>query len=165
MPSPYAKRTRIVKALNAKAPMDEIVVCGWVRTKRDSRDFSFLEINDGSCLANIQCIIDGKIPTYSLLDLISTGAAVKVTGKLVESPGKGQKWEVQAGEIAVIGTADTEDYPLQKKRHTDEFLRSIAHLRARTNKYGAMFRIRSEATFAIHEYFREEGFFMFIPLF
>jgi asparaginyl-tRNA synthetase len=152
------KRMRIEQALHAEQGSDSVVVCGWVRTKRDSREFSFLEINDGSCLKNIQAIVDRGIPGYELLDSVGTGAAVKVTGALVESPGKGQKWEVKAAELSVIGEAAPE-FPLQKKRHSDEFLRSIAHLRARTNKYGAMFRIRSELSFAVHNYFREQGFF------
>ena len=135
-------RTRIKDALNACDSQDEIVIKGWVRTKRDAKGFSFLEINDGSCLQNLQVVVDGDIPTYAVLEKIGTGAAVKVRGSLVESPGKGQKWEVQAREVELIGYADPKTYPLQKKRHSDEFLRTIAHLRPRTNKYGAINRIR-----------------------
>jgi len=153
------KRCRVHQALTSKSPLDQIVVKGWVRTKRDAKGFSFLEINDGSCLKNIQVIIDEAVPTYSVLQAVTTGAAVAVKGALVESPGKGQQWEIQAREIALIGGSDGADYPLQKKRHSDEFLRSIAHLRPRTNKYGAIFRIRSESAFAVHSYFREKGFY------
>ena len=130
---------------------------GWVRTKRDAKEFSFIELNDGSCLANIQVIADTDLDNYAILRHITTGAAIRVRGNLVESPGKGQKWEIRAVAIDVIGVAP-EDYPLQKKRHSDEFLRTIAHLRPRTNKYGAMFRIRSRLAHAIHSFFQERGF-------
>ena len=152
------KRMRVRQALGAEAGMEEITLCGWVRTKRDSKGFSFLEINDGSCLKNIQAIVDADVPGYEVMPEINTGASVKVTGKLVESPGKGQKWEVQATGIEMIGAADPETFPLQKKRHSDEFLRSIAHLRPRSNKYGAITRIRSELSYAIHAFFKDKGF-------
>jgi asparaginyl-tRNA synthetase len=138
--------------------MEHILVKGWVRTKRDAKGFSFLEVNDGSCLKNIQVIADEKIPGYDAVKHITTGSAVSVEGNLVESPGKGQKWEIQAITVTLIGEADAETYPLQKKRHSDEFLRTIAHLRPRTNKYGAIFRIRSESAFAFHQFFHERGF-------
>ncbi|GFM36395.1 asparagine--tRNA ligase [Desulfovibrio psychrotolerans] len=153
------QRTPIAEALNAQQAQARITVCGWVRTRRDSKGFSFLEINDGSCLMNIQVIIDETVPTYGIIKDVSTGASVQVTGELVESPGKGQKWEVRCTELTLFGTADPETFPLQKKRHSDEFLRTIAHLRPRTNKYGAAFRIRSEAAFAVHSFFRDRGFF------
>lgn len=153
------QRTRISQALAATGSKSGITVCGWVRTRRDSKGFSFLEINDGSCLANIQCIVDEGTPAFDAMGEANTGAAVMVKGELVESPGKGQRWEVRARELTVYGLADQETFPLQKKRHSDEFLRSIAHLRSRTNKYGAAFRIRAEAAHAVHEYFREEGFY------
>ncbi len=153
------KRTKVVEALNADGPMSEIVIKGWVRTKRDSKGFSFLEINDGSCLKNIQAVVDHTPEIVKTLEFIGTGACVAVGGELVESPGKGQKWEVKASEITLLGEADQETFPLQKKRHSDEFLRTIAHLRPRTNKFGAMFRIRSELAQAIHQYFKERGFF------
>ena len=159
MPSEFSRRVPVASALAATAPQDPILVCGWVRTRRDSKELAFLELNDGSCLANIQVIIDADSPAHAALDPVSTGAAVAVTGKLVESPGKGQKWEIQAQSLTLLGPADPETFPLQKKRHSDEFLRTIAHLRPRTNKFGAIFRIRSEAAFAVHEYFREHGFF------
>ncbi|GAK60450.1 asparaginyl-tRNA synthetase [Candidatus Vecturithrix granuli] len=153
-----SERIRIKDALQSAAPLDRIVIKGWVRTKRDAKGFSFLEVNDGSCLTNIQIIIDEKAAGFDELKLIHTGAAVAVIGKLAESPGKGQKWEVHATELQLVGAADPETYPLQKKRHSDEFLRTIAHLRPRTNKYGAIFRIRSESAFAIHQFFHERGF-------
>ncbi len=153
------KHTRIVHALAATQPQDDICLCGWVRTRRDSKGFSFLEINDGSCLGNIQCIVDEGTDAYGQMGEANTGAALCVRGALVESPGKGQRWEVRASTITLYGLAEQSTFPLQKKRHSDEFLRSIAHLRARTNKYGAAFRIRSEAAMAIHDYFAGNGFY------
>ncbi|KAB1440386.1 asparagine--tRNA ligase [Pseudodesulfovibrio senegalensis] len=153
------QRTKIKDALAATQAMDEIVIKGWVRTKRDSKGFSFVEINDGSCLQNIQAIVDHTPEIEATLADVGTGAAVGITGSLVESPGKGQKWEVRGTAIELIGTADQETFPLQKKRHTDEFLRGIAHLRPRTNKYGAMFRIRSALAQGVHKFFAERGFF------
>lgn len=151
------KRTRVYDALNSESAMQELVIKGWVRTKRDSKGFSFLEINDGSCLKNIQVVIDHTPEIEAVLENVGTGASVAITGELVESPGKGQKWEVRGKGIEMLGFADPETFPLQKKRHTDEFLRSIAHLRPRTNKYGAMFRIRSELSWAVHQFFHEKG--------
>lgn len=153
------ERTRVVQALRSTAPVDDIQIKGWVRTKRDSKQFTFLEVNDGSCLKNIQVIVESDVPSYSELERINTGASVRVEGRLVESPGKGQKWEIQAKEIELIGPADAESYPLQKKRHSDEFLRTIAQLRPRTNKYGALYRIRAELAQAIHRFFHERGFY------
>jgi asparaginyl-tRNA synthetase len=138
--------------------MAEILLRGWVRTRREGKGFWFVELNDGSCLSNIQVVVDEGVPGGENMHRVGTGAALEVEGELVESPGKGQKWEVKAGRVALIGEADPETYPLQKKRHSDEFLRQIAHLRPRTNKYGAMFRIRSEMSYAVHEFFRERGF-------
>jgi asparaginyl-tRNA synthetase len=152
------RRTRVNDALNSQAPMGQILVKGWVRTRRDAKGVSFLEINDGSSLNNLQAVIAESALADGSLTGVSTGAAVEVEGALVESPGKGQRWEVQAGQVRLVGAADQETYPLQKKRHTDEFLRSIAHLRPRTNKYGALFRIRSESAFAVHTFFRNRGF-------
>ena len=151
------KRSKIVELLRTDAPESAVLVKGWVRTRRDSKGFSFLEINDGSCLKNIQIIADADIDDYPAVRDLSTGAAVAVTGSLVASPGGGQRWEIQAKTLEVLGRAP-ESYPLQKKRHSDEFLRTIAHLRPRTNKYGAAFRIRSELSFAVHKFFKERGF-------
>ncbi|MCA1986145.1 MAG: asparagine--tRNA ligase, partial [Desulfovibrio sp.] len=143
--------------LDGESPVSSILVRGWVRTRRDAKGFSFLELNDGSCLANLQCVVDEAVPGAQRLKEILTGAAVAVQGDLVPSPAKGQRWELKATSLELIGPAP-EEYPLQKKRHSDEFLRSIAHLRPRTNKFGALFRIRSEASFAVHEFFRTQGF-------
>jgi asparaginyl-tRNA synthetase len=153
------RRTRIVDALGSQAAVEHILVKGWVRTRRDAKGLSFLEINDGSSLRNLQIIVDEASAAYASLTLVMTGAAVEVEGTLVASLGQGQQWEVRATSLQVLGTADPETYPLQKKRHTDEFLRTIAHLRPRTNKYGALFRIRSESAFAVHQFFRERGFY------
>jgi asparaginyl-tRNA synthetase len=153
------RRTRVIDALNSQAPMQQILVKGWVRTRRDAKGVSFLEVNDGSSLNNLQVVIDESALVDGSLTGVSTGAAVEVEGALVESPGKGQRWEAQATHVRLLGAADPETYALQKKRHTDEFLRSIAHLRPRTNKYGALFRIRSESAFAVHSFFRNRGFY------
>jgi asparaginyl-tRNA synthetase len=152
-----AKRIKINDLLGSQEAVDEVVVKGWVRTRRDSKGFSFIEVNDGSCLKNIQVIADDSLGNYADIARLTTGSAIAVTGSLVESPGGGQKWEVRAKDVEIISIAP-EDYPLQKKRHSDEFLRTIAHLRPRTNKYGAAFRIRSELSYAIHKFFRDRGF-------
>ncbi|MCF8104673.1 MAG: asparagine--tRNA ligase [Desulfohalobiaceae bacterium] len=152
-------RTTVAEALAARQSLENIFIQGWIRTKRDSKGFSFLEINDGSCLKNLQVIVDQKVPGYKQVQELGTGASVSVSGRHVESPGKGQNWELQADRVEVLGAADPETYPLQKKRHSDEFLRSIAQLRPRTNKYGAMARIRSELSFAFHHYFHEHGYY------
>jgi asparaginyl-tRNA synthetase len=151
------KRTRIINLLKSEVPIDSVLVKGWVRTRRDAKHFSFIEINDGSCLPNLQVIADQRIDNYADIQHLTTGSAVAVTGKLTESRGSGQRWEIHAEGIEVLSLAP-ENYPLQKKRHSDEFLRTIAHLRPRTNKYGAVFRIRSELSYAIHTYFRDRGF-------
>lgn len=146
-------------ALAAEAPQEAVQVRGWVRTRREGKGFAFLEVNDGSCLRNLQVVAEHGAVAPEVLAEANTGAAVEVTGALAESPGQGQKWEMQASGLRVAGGADQAAYPLQKKRHSDEFLRTIAHLRPRTNKYGALFRLRSELAFAVHEFFRERGFF------
>ena len=151
------ERSKIAALINSAQPIDKILVKGWVRTRRDAKSFSFIEINDGSCLSNIQVIADDDLPDYDQVRKLTTGSAVAVTGELVASKGGGQRWEIRADEFTVFSLAP-ESYPLQKKRHSDEFLRSIAHLRPRTNKYGAAFRIRSELSFAVHQFFRERGF-------
>lgn len=152
------QRTPISDVLSAQAPMDEVWVCGWVRTRRESKTFSFLELNDGSCLASLQVIVDATVPGYQeRIPHLGTGASVRVKGKLIESQGKGQDWELHAAEVEVFGNAD-ESFPLQKKRHTREFLREIAHLRPRTNLFGAVFRLRSRMAYAIHQFFQERGF-------
>jgi len=151
------ERTKIINLLNSNYGIDPVLVKGWVRTRRDSKTFSFIELNDGSCLGNIQIIADQALDNYEEIKKITTGSAIAVKGRLAESKGGGQKWEIFAEHIEIISMAP-ESYPLQKKRHTDEFLRTIAHLRPRTNKYGAAFRIRSELSFAIHSFFKNKGF-------
>jgi asparaginyl-tRNA synthetase len=137
--------------------MDEIVVQGWVRTRRDSKTFSFIELNDGSSLKNVQIIAQDSLPNYADVQRLTTGASITVRGKLVASQGKGQSWEVIADELTIVGASD-DTYPLQKKGHTPEFLREISHLRPRSNLFGSVFRVRSRLAFAIHQFFQERGF-------
>ncbi|MDM8549249.1 asparagine--tRNA ligase [Desulfobacterales bacterium HSG2] len=151
------KRTKILRLLKSDSPAGRVLIKGWIRTRRDSKDFSFIELNDGSCLKNMQIVADSALDNYEDVKKLTTGSAAAVSGELIASPGKGQKWEIRAHKIEIISIAP-ESYPLQKKRHTDEFLRTIAHLRPRTNKYGAAFRIRSELSYAIHKFFRDRDF-------
>ena len=150
------QRTLVKHALSSETPMEQILVEGWVRTRRDSKTFSFLEINDGTSLASIQVVADAGIPGYEDIGRMTTGSSVSIIGRLVESPGK-QKWEIQATEIKLVGGAP-ETYPLQKKGHSPEFLRTIAHLRPRTNLFGAIFRTRSRMAAAVHQFFLERDF-------
>ncbi len=151
-------RSPIVKILKSESSPGVVHVSGWVRTKRDSKAFSFIEINDGSCLANLQIVADSTLEGYEEAVIpLTTGASVEVTGKVVESQGKGQRWEMQAESVRMLGSAD-EDFPLQKKGHSMEFLRSIAHLRPRSNLFGAVFRVRSRMAFAVHQFFQDRGF-------
>ncbi len=146
-----------VKSLLSTAPLSqEVVVNGWVKTFRSNR---FIAINDGSTIENIQCVVDFELFDESLLRQIATGAALRVKGTLVESQGKGQRVEVQVQDIFIHGTADPETYPIQPKKHSLEFLREKAHLRVRTNTFAAVMRVRSALAFAIHRYFREQGFY------
>jgi asparaginyl-tRNA synthetase len=138
-------------------PGDEVTVRGWVRTRRDAKGFSFLEVNDGSCLGSVQVIVDAGVPGSERLHDMTTGSAVEADGALVASPGKGQSLEVQASRVELVGTSP-ENYPLQKKRHGPEFLREIAHLRPRTNLFGAVFRTRGRLAHAVHRFFEERGF-------
>jgi asparaginyl-tRNA synthetase len=150
-------RTLIKHALAAREPMDSALLKGWVRTRRDSKGFSFLELNDGSCLTSIQVIVDAGTPGYEGIQRFTTGASAVVEGKLVASPGAGQKWEVRATRIELVGEADA-SYPLQKKGHSLEYLRTIAHLRPRSNLFGAVFRVRSRLAYAVHQFFQERDF-------
>lgn len=150
-------RLLVIEALQSAEPISQLEVYGWVRTRRDAKTFSFLEINDGSCLANLQIVANSDTPGYEHIHAMQTGAAVKVCGALVPSQGQGQRWELQAASLELIG-AVAADYPLQKKGMSAEFLRSIAHLRPRTNLYGAVFRLRSRLSFAIHEFFNKRHF-------
>ncbi len=149
--------TSVKEALQSTAPRENILVQGWVRTRRDSKDFSFIELNDGSGLRNLQIIARNSLPNYNAVQRLTTGAAIGVAGQLMASQGKGQSWEVIADSIEIIGASD-ESYPLQKKGHTPEFLREIAHLRPRSNLFGCVFRVRSRLAFAIHRFFQERGF-------
>ncbi|MCI5137611.1 MAG: asparagine--tRNA ligase, partial [Candidatus Electrothrix sp. AR1] len=153
-------KPRIKELLCTKPSEQQIVIEGWVRTCRNSGSLCFIELSDGSCLSGIQVIAESALKNYvDEIRHISTGTAVKVFGILVESPAKGQTVEVRAESIEILGSADPSSYPLQKKRHSFEFLRSISHLRPRTNALGAVARIRSELNFAIHRFFRDQGFF------
>ena len=150
-------RSLIKHVLKRTEATDDLHVAGWVRTRRDSKAFSFLELNDGTCLGNLQIVADAGIPGYEAISKMSTGASVEVRGKLIPSPAAGQLWEMQATSLKLIGEVP-EDYPLQKKGHSTEFLRSIAHLRPRTNLYGAVFRMRSRMAYAVHKFFQERDF-------
>src|SRR5258705_8509471 len=150
-------RTLIKHILTSAEPKTTLAVKGWVRTRRDSKGFSFLELNDGSCLANLQVVVDATLPGYDKISQFTTGASAVVEGKLVASPAQGQKWELRATRLELIGPADA-TYPLQKKGHTPEFLRTIAHLRPRSNLFGAIFRMRSRLAFAVHEFFQSRDF-------
>jgi len=150
-------RKSVKHLLASESAEASVELSGWVRTRRDSKEFSFVELNDGSCLQGIQVIIDAGIPGSEQVSKMNTGASVSVVGELVESPGKGQSWEVRATEVSLLGEAP-EDFPLQKKGHSPEFLRSIAHLRPRTNLYGAVFRMRSRLAYAVHRFFNERDF-------
>lgn len=150
---------RIATILRTGQPGETVTIQGWVRTKRELKKFSFIEVNDGSFMANLQVVIDQDFSNYAeLLRDLTVGAAVKVTGELVASQGKGQTVELQPSALEVVGTCDAQTYPLQKKRHSFEFLRTIGHLRSRTNTLGAVFRVRNACAQAIHEFFRERDF-------
>ncbi|CCI36762.1 asparagine--tRNA ligase [Microcystis aeruginosa] len=150
--------SRIKEIFQTGQPDQSVTVQGWVRTKRELKEFTFLEVNDGSSLANLQVILEPTLPDYeNVLKTISTGTAIAVSGNLVPSPGKGQNIELKAAEITLYGDCPP-DYPLQKKRHSFEFLRTIAHLRARTNTLGAVMRVRNACATAIHSFFQEKGF-------
>jgi asparaginyl-tRNA synthetase len=150
--------TSVKNALQSTAPVAAIQIQGWVRTRRDSKDFSFIELNDGSCLRSLQIIAKNSLANYADVQRLTTGASIIVRGALVASQGKGQNWEVVAEKIDIVGGSD-DTYPLQKKGHTPEFLREIAHLRPRSNLFGSVFRVRSRLAFAIHQFFQDRGFF------
>ncbi len=151
-------RTLIKHALDATAPNDAVLLQGWIRTRRDAKTFSFIQLNDGSCLKDIQIVADASLPNYATeIAKAHTGASAEIRGKLVPSQGQGQKWEVVATEFKILGEADA-TYPLQKKGHTLEFLREIAHLRPRSNLFGAVFRVRSRLAYAVHQFFQNKNF-------
>ena len=153
------KRTKIVDIFDPLLVGEKVCVKGWVRTRRGNKHVQFVALNDGSTIKNIQIVIDLQKFDEEFLKPITTGASLHVDGTLVPSQGKGQSVEIQAEEIEIYGTADPEEYPLQKKGHTLEFLREKAHLRMRTNTFGAVFRIRHHLAFAIHKFFNERGFY------
>ncbi|HPP48592.1 MAG TPA: asparagine--tRNA ligase [Spirochaetota bacterium] len=152
------KRMRIVDCLKSDIPIDDCIVAGWVRTKRESKENIFIEINDGSCLSNLQVVVGVGDSSFDIAQRLHTGASVYIQGSLVPSPAVGQTWELKPNIITVFGDADPESYPLQKKRHSFEFLREIAHLRPRTNTMGAIMRIRNQVSYAIHTFFQQKGF-------
>jgi asparaginyl-tRNA synthetase len=151
--------TESIRQILARGAADgEVRIQGWLRTARHAKGVSFLQVNDGSCFASIQVVAEPGLENYeSEIRHVATGAAVDVTGELIESPGKGQRFEIKAGSVAVVGGVD-DDYPLQKKRHSFEFLRTLAHLRPRTNTIGSVLRVRNAATRAIHDFFQERDF-------
>ncbi|MFO7617168.1 MAG: OB-fold nucleic acid binding domain-containing protein, partial [Bacteroidales bacterium] len=146
--------------LLATVPEGQMVtVKGWVRTRRGNKNVAFIALNDGSVIHNIQVVADPNLFGEELMRNITTGSCIRVAGKLVESLGSGQPVEIQAAEIELYGTADPNAYPLQKKGHSMEFLREIAHLRPRTNTFGAILRVRHAMSYAIHKYFNDNGFY------
>jgi asparaginyl-tRNA synthetase len=152
------RRTKVKVLLNSGQPGTEVLVKGWVRSKRDSKGVAFIALNDGSVIHNIQIVVDVANFDENALKIINTGACIAVKGLLVQSLGKGQSVEIQAREIEIYGVADPETFPLQKKGHTLEFLREIAHLRPRTNTFGAVLRMRHAMSYAIHKFFNDKGF-------
>ncbi len=152
-------KRRIIDLFRHGQPEETATVRGWVRTKRESKKFAFIEVNDGSALANLQVILEPKLENYQqILAQLNTGASVEINGVLAESPGKGQRIELQADTVTVYGEADPETYPLQKKRHSFEFLRSLGHIRTRTNTLGAVMRVRNTCANAVHQFFQQQGF-------
>src|SRR6201993_3165401 len=148
--------TFIKHVLSASAEAN-IEIAGWLRSRRDAKTFSFLEVNDGSCLRSLQVIVDQEVPGYEQALHATTGSSARVVGRLTASPAAGQKWELRATRVEIVGGADA-TYPLQKKGHTVEFLRTIAHLRPRSNLFGAVFRVRSRLAYAVHQFFQERDF-------
>lgn len=143
-----------------KVALGEYKLAGWVRTHRQSKNVSFIDLTDGSSVKGLQLVINPSLASYAAVAArISTGAAIKVEGKLTASPAKGQKYEFQISNLELVGEADPETYPLQKKGHTLEFLREILHLRPRSNTFGAVFRVRSKAAMAVHQFYQERGFY------
>jgi asparaginyl-tRNA synthetase len=153
------KRSTVKELLGSKETGAMVLLKGWVRTRRGNNQVAFIAVNDGTIIHNIQVVAEMQSFPEELMKRITTGSSISVTGKLVESMGKGQRVEIQASEIEILGDADPEVYPLQKKGHSFEFLREIAHLRFRTNTFGAVFRIRHALAFAVHKYYNDRGFY------
>src|ERR1700755_1263771 len=150
-----SQRTKVKALLESTQRDVDVIVKGWVRTFRNNQ---FIALNDGSTLNNLQIVVDFENTDATLLKRITTGAAISVTGTLIESLGKGQSVEIKATTIEILGDSDPEKYPLQPKKHSLEIWREIAHLRFRTNTFGAIFRVRNTLSFAIHQFFQERGF-------
>ncbi|HPJ10574.1 MAG TPA: OB-fold nucleic acid binding domain-containing protein, partial [Flavobacterium sp.] len=149
------RHTKVKDLLNSTTTIAEVNAKGWVRTFRNNQ---FIALNDGSTINNIQCVVDFEHTPAETLKRITTGAAVSVTGSLSASQGAGQKWEIQVKTLEILGDSDAEKFPMQPKKHSLEFLRENAHLRVRTNAFGAIMRVRSVLAFAVHRYFQEKGF-------
>src|SRR6476659_273833 len=149
------KREKIAALLKSDQYNREVTVMGWVKTFRNNQ---FIALNDGSCMSNLQVVVDFANTPEDILKKITTGAAIAATGQLIESLGKGQTVEVKAKSIAILGESDAEKFPLQPKKHSLEFLREIAHLRFRTNTFNAIFKVRNALSFAVHQFFNERGF-------
>ena len=150
---------RIVEILKQGQPEEKTTIQGWIRTKREQKGFAFIEVNDGSSMSGLQVVLEADLPNYeTILKNLNTGASVEVEGTLAPSPGKGQRIELKASSVTLYGDADPDTYPLQKKRHSFEFLRTIAHLRSRTNTIGAVMRVRNACATAIHKFFQDKGF-------
>ena len=152
------QRSKIKDIFAREQSGGDVLVQGWVKTRRSSKAVTFVQITDGSSLQDLQIVVDESNPSHESASGLTTGCSVSVEGVLVESPGQGQKYEVQANSLTVLGESDPDSYPLQKKRHSPEFLREIAHLRPRTNTFGAMARVRNSVAYAIHTFFQERGF-------
>lgn len=152
-------KQRIRELINSPSlPSNLVTICGWVRTKRQSKNLGFISLHDGSCFASIQCVVAASSPSFSQMSHVVTGTSLEVQGKLVDSPGKGQSKEIMVSSFRILG-AVTSDYPLQKKNHSLEFLREIAHLRARTQTISSVFRVRHILSHATHEFFHRRGFY------
>ncbi|MBN1339515.1 MAG: asparagine--tRNA ligase [Bacteroidales bacterium] len=155
----YKGKNRIVHILESEDYGKTVTVFGWVRTKRESKNVGFITLNDGSTIQNLQVVIEGSSMNEALMARIHSGASLKITGELIPSPGQGQKVELKAGAVEILGEANPDEYPLQPKKHSLEFLREIAHLRFRTNTFGAITRVRHAMIFAIHKFFNDRGFY------
>ena len=155
--SHHNTRQSVRAVLQATQTAENVCVRGWARTVRSGKEVSFIALNDGSCLDSLQIVAAAGLSNFDAVSRLGTGACLVAFGKLVTSPAEGQQWELQAESIEIIGNAD-QDFPLQKKRHSFEYLRTIAHLRPRANSFGAVFRLRSALSFAVHAFFRERGF-------
>jgi asparaginyl-tRNA synthetase len=158
LPSRMDYRRTYVRDLFNLAPGSKTSAYGWVKTRRDSKGISFVQLSDGSCFKDLQVVINEGVIDEATLKAITTGACVRFDGEMVESPAAGQPVELVASGVEIYGPADPAQYPLQKKGATMEFLREIAHLRVRGNTFGAVFRMRAEAAFAIHKFFHDRGF-------